>query len=409
MSEFTSRADQLLNEFNKKSPANMAKAGMQGSKAMADQAELDKKIDPTKKIDPDLKTVSRLAKQMAKKAALKMKQQMTAMTKASTEVKGKVIEQDVAPVPPPGGDPAAAAPPAGAPAAAAPAGGEEQPAAKPLSIEGEVMLVELARNALHFDLKQYTKRKSLTEEERGAITNDVLPETAMAVADIFRTMIREFGLNPESYDSRIDPLIEDLKKNDRVVVLVPGSFKPPHKGHYEMVKQYSETYPQGQVHVLISAPSPKSERRTKDGKLITPADAKQIFELYIVGNQRPPLPIVQPLNNVTVSVSEFPSPVTAAYESLKTLPPGTTVVLGASRKDDDWKRWSYAQSWAEKEELGLNIIDPAESAVDVTVNAIGRPYSADNIRKNFDNFEAIKPDIPAHVDSRKIEKIFNSL
>ena len=63
-----------------------------------------------------------------------------------------------------------------------------------------------------------------------------------------------FGLG-ESFDSRIDALIEDLKKNDRVVVIVPGSFKPPHKGHFEMVKQYSELYPSGQIHVLISAPS----------------------------------------------------------------------------------------------------------------------------------------------------------
>ena len=33
-----------------------------------------------------------------------------------------------------------------------------------------------------------------------------------------------------------------------------------------MVKTYSEMYPQGQVQVIISAPSPKSERRTLDGK-----------------------------------------------------------------------------------------------------------------------------------------------
>ena len=125
-----------------------------------------------------------------------------------------------------------------------------------------------------------------------------------------------------------------------------------------MVRQYSETYPQGHVHVLISAPSAKSERRTKDGKLITPAAAKQIFELY-----------VQPLNNVTVSISEFPSPVTAAFESLKTLEAGTTVILGASKKDNDWKRWTSAQSWAEGEGLQLNIANPEETAVDIVSNA----------------------------------------
>jgi len=165
-----------------------------------------------------------------------------------------------------------------------------------------------------------------------------------------------------------------------------------------MVKSYSEAWPQSQVHVLISAPSAKSERKTKDGKIITPVTAQQIFELY-----------VEPLSNVTVSVSEYPSPVTAAYESLRTLEPETTVILGASKKDDDWKRWAYASSWAEKQGLGLNILDPAETAVDVTTDATGRSYSAGNIRDNFDDFEMIRHDIPDHVDLAQIEQIFNSL
>ena len=157
-------------------------------------------------------------------------------------------------------------------------------------------------------------------------------------------------------------------------------------------------YPSGHVHVLISAPSAKSERRTKDGKLITPAAAKQIFELY-----------VQPLNNVTVSISEYPSPVTAAYETLKTLDDGTTAVLGASRKDGDWKRWSYAQPWAEKEGLDIEIVEPEESAVDVTLKADGTPYSASNIRDNFDDFEKIKADIPEHVSPQAVKQVFDSL
>ena len=117
----------------------------------------------------------------------------------------------------------------------------------------------------------------------------------------------------------------------------------------------------------------------------------------------------QPLNNVTISISEFPSPVTAAYESLKTLDPGTTVILGASKKDNDWKRWTSAQSWAEKEGLELDVSDPQETAVDVVSNVAGRPYSASNIRDNFDNFEQIKTDIPEHVSPEQIKAIFDSL
>ena len=335
--------------------------------------------------DPlDLK-IKKQADVDAKRAIQKMKQ---LPKETPTKKTGKVVEQDAEPVAPPGADPAAAgAPVAPDPAAAAP----EAPA--PMTTEGETFYVNLARKSLFVDLDNM----SLTDAEREMITQDVQPENAKEVAKVLRKIVVDYGLS-ENFDSKINSLIEDLKKNDRVVVLVPGSFKPPHKGHYEMVKQYSQMYPGGQVHVLISAPSAKSERRTKDGRLITPAAAKQIFELYI-----------QPLNNVTVSVSEFPSPVTSAYESLKELSPGTTVVLGASRKDDDWKRWSHAQPWAEKEGLGLDIIDPAQSAVDITLNAEGQPYSASNIRANFDDFEKIRADIPDHVNPEAIKQIFASL
>jgi len=282
----------------------------------------------------------------------------------------------------------------------------EEPTPNPMTTEGETFYVNLARKALFVDLDN----TSLTDAEREIVTQDVEPANAKEVAKVLRKIVVDAGLS-ENFDSKIDSVWEDLqlsdlrsklslelKKNDRVVVLVPGSFKPPHKGHYEMVKTYSEMYPSGQVHVLISAPSAKSERRTKDGKLITPAAAKQIFELY-----------AQPLNNVTVSISEYPSPVTTAYETLKTLDDGTTVVLGASKKDGDWKRWSYAKPWAEKEGLDIEIIEPEESAVDVTLKADGTPYSASNIRDNFDDFEKIKADIPEHVSPEAVKQVFDSL
>ena len=282
----------------------------------------------------------------------------------------------------------------------------EEPTPDPMTTEGETFYVNLARKALFVDLDN----TSLTDAEREIVTQDVEPANAKEVAKVLRKIVVDAGLS-ENFDSKIDNVWEDLqlsdlrsklslelKKNDRVVVLVPGSFKPPHKGHYEMVKTYSEMYPAGQVHVLISAPSAKSERRTKDGKLITPAAAKQIFELY-----------VQPLSNVTVSVSEYPSPVTAAYETLKTLDGGTTAVLGASKKDGDWKRWAYAKPWAEKEGLDIEIVEPEESAVDVTLKADGTPYSASNIRDNFDDFEKIKADIPEHVSPEAVKQVFDSL
>jgi len=396
MSKFTSIVDEALTK------TQQAQAGTQAAIAAAKAAEVAGKADPTKKPT----SVQKKLLQGLKKATMAAGKKLATVAMQSNKPVGKVIEAEGDEfVPKQGPETGGEFEPTTPDSLAQ---GEEPSAeAEPLTTEGETFYVNLARKALFVDLDN----ASLTDAERTAITQDVQPENAKEIAKILRKVVVDYGL-AEGFDSRIDSLIEnfelsdlrsklsieDLKKNDRVVVLVPGSFKPPHKGHYEMVKQYSETYPQGQVHVLISAPSAKSERRTKDGKLITPAVAKQIFELYS-----------QPLNNVTISISEFPSPVTAAYESLKTLDPGTTVILGASKKDNDWKRWTSAQSWAEKEGLELDVSDPQETAVDVVANDLGRPYSASNIRDNFDDFEQIKTDIPEHVSPEQIKAIFDSL
>ena len=395
MSKFTSIVDEALTK------QQAAQAGTQAAIAAAKAAEIAGKTDPTKKPSPIQKKLLQGLKKATKAAGA----QLTKVAMQSNKPKGKVLEAEDEFVPKQGPETGGEFEPTTPDSLAQ---GEQPPAeTEPLTTEGETFYVNLARKSLFVDLDN----ADLTDLERQAITQDVRPENAKEIAKILRKVVVDYGLG-ENFDSKIDALIEgfelkdlnsklsieDLKKNGRVVVLVPGSFKPPHKGHYEMVKQYSQTYPQGQIHVLISAPSAKSERRTKDGRLITPAAAKQIFELY-----------AQPLNNVTISVSEFPSPVTAAFESLKTLEAGTTVILGASKKDNDWKRWTSAQSWAEGEGLQLNIANPEETAVDIVSNAAGRPYSASNIRDNFDDFEQIKTDIPEHVSPEDIKAVFDSL
>jgi len=367
-------------------------------RAAATTAAQNKKDKGEKLTDGELKLLRSKEEKLA--AATDKNNQAAAAIrniKASTTVDGEALTEqgpdEFVPRqgPPTGGEFEPAIPPPGVGEPPAPPVVEP---AEPLTTEGETFLVNLARKALHIDLGDVL----LSDAERELINKDAIPETSKKVAKVVRRIIVDQGLS-EGFVSKADVVLENLlKKNDRVVVLVPGSFKPPHKGHYEMVKQYSETYPDGHVHVLISAPSAKSERKTKDGRIITPTAAAQIFELY-----------VEPLNNVTISISDYPSPVTAAYESLKTLDSDTTVVLGASNKDNDWKRWSYAQKWAEKEELGLNILDPAETAVDVTTDVSGTPYSASNIRDNFDDFDLIRNDIPDHVDLNQIKQVFDSL
>lgn len=188
---------------------------------------------------------------------------------------------------------------------------------------------------------------------------------------------------------------KDFVSKDADIALVPGSFKPPHKGHYQMVSLYAGMAKD--VVVLISAPSEKSQRVTKNGKVITPEISKKIFELY-----------VSKLPNVTVEISNMPSPVGAAYDALESLT-GKRVILGASKKDNDWKRWSGAQKWAASKNLNVDILDPQLTAVDVLDKSDGTPYSASNIRDNFNDPDAILTDIPEHVDPVQVQNILASL
>jgi nicotinic acid mononucleotide adenylyltransferase len=178
------------------------------------------------------------------------------------------------------------------------------------------------------------------------------------------------------------------------IALVPGSYKPPHKGHYQMVSIYSGMA--SDVVVLISAPSEKSVRKTKTGQVITPEMSKKIFELYTSN-----------LPNVTVEISNMPSPVGAAYQALESLN-GKRVILGASKKDNDWKRWGGAKKWAHSKNLNVDILDPELTAVDILNKPNGTPYSASNIRNNIDKPEMFIDDIPEHVDPQQVVDIINT-
>ena len=448
MSKFTSIADKLVNEMGAVTPAIKSALAMKTALTGLGKAKKDAEQDPKDKLDPDERQLDGAMKKLTKMAAKKVRKAASALPlAASTKKKGKVVEaegdefvlkkgpdknkkfkkhrladddkefkpkkkvaeaegDELAPAP------AAAATPPAPDAADVPPPTETEP----LTTEGEVFLVNLAKDCLNTDLE--TINLNDMGIDRALITQDVQPETAKEITKVLERIVGEEGIG-ETFNSKIDALIEnfelsdlrsklsieDSKKNDRVVVLVPGSFKPPHKGHYEMVKQYSETYPQGQVQVIISAPSASSQRRTLHGKgpVITPAAAEEIFKEYIrVGG----------LSNVAVFVSPHPSPVTAAYETMERLSkdrPGITIILGASKKDNDWKRWKTAPDWADKNNLDLDIWSPEETAVNVCIDAECRPYSASNIRDNFNDWEKIKDDLPIGVDPKFVKNVFNSL
>ena len=135
-----------------------------------------------------------------------------------------------------------------------------------------------------------------------------------------------------------------------VVALVPGAFKPPHKGHLAMVEEYADEA--DEVVVLISAPL-KSGRKLENGREITAEDSKRIWEL-----------MTSELSNVDVRISPHASPVTATYDFIGPdgpISPGAEVILGASTKGGDAERFREASKYAKDD---VQIRDLRSSAVE---------------------------------------------
>jgi hypothetical protein len=83
---------------------------------------------------------------------------------------------------------------------------------------------------------------------------------------------------PADVEDRPNPMKGD-------VAFVPGSFKPPHRGHFNLLKSYLKDA--NKVVVLISDPQKDTSMRfidipNQDNKIeVTPAAVKRIFDLYI--------------------------------------------------------------------------------------------------------------------------------
>ena len=132
-----------------------------------------------------------------------------------------------------------------------------------------------------------------------------------------------------------------------------------------MVREYSDMA--DRVMVLISRPT-KSGRKLPNGREIMAEDSLKIWEV-----------LVDDLPNVEVKISDHASPITAAYEYVGRDGPlkgNETVILGASSKDDDWKRWTGAEQYIKD---GVKP-SPEKTAVIPATKSDGTPFSATDMR-----------------------------
>ena len=197
------------------------------------------------------------------------------------------------------------------------------------------------------------------------------------------------------YFSNLNFLLEDMNQEHKIAI-IPGSFKPPHKGHYEMIKHYSELVgPDGEVLVFVSKPSAKNQRKTPDGKVISPELVKQILDIYC-----------QSLGNVSVEIAQV-SPVKACYDIGERLKSGV-LLFGCSKKDDDIKRFNQIKSYIESRNPNLIVLDPMTTAVDVTASEDG-VVSATDFRRVYGNPKEMMQFLPDHLNDGTKHKVIQML
>ena len=163
------------------------------------------------------------------------------------------------------------------------------------------------------------------------------------------------------------PRVDEAKGVSETVAIVPGAFKPPHRGHLDMVKHYADNA--DRVVVMVS-PKP---RQTPNGRDISQEDSITIWNFYLNKFD---------LKNVQVVESPHPSPVRSAYDYIGEIAePGEMVILGTSTKGGDQSRFAKnAQQYAKE---GVRVLDPMKYAFD----PVGEELSATDFRAALESGE----------------------
>ena len=148
-------------------------------------------------------------------------------------------------------------------------------------------------------------------------------------------------------------LDEEDQPGGQTVAVVPGAFKPPHKGHLEMIKHYA-----GLADKVVIMVSPLA-RRTPSGRDVDFGVSKAIWNLYLRDAGLS--------DKVEVIRSPVNSPVSATYQFVaneddkpEMAQPGDTVIPGCSTKGGDESR--FKANFEKYAREGVQIEDPISCA-----------------------------------------------
>ncbi len=172
------------------------------------------------------------------------------------------------------------------------------------------------------------------------------------------------------------------------LALVPGGFKPPHRGHLSMVAHFADLA--DKVLILIGEKS----RKLPNGKEITLATALRVWEMYLKDSQ---------LENVEIVIVEV-NPARTAYQILEDALPGQTIIMGCGAKDED--RFSSDMSQYVPEGVNIETAPCPNLVHTVTGETLSASFMREYIANNdFEEFSEYIPDSSKY----RAEELFSLL
>jgi hypothetical protein len=179
-------------------------------------------------------------------------------------------------------------------------------------------------------------------------------------------------------------LQEIAEKTNKTVAILPGSFKPPHDGHYQNAKYFAEMPNVDVVFVLISP---------KNRDFVTNEMSKKIWDIYTKDDPK-----------IEVRQSNQNSPVKEVYDFMETLNPGDTLVLGMGEKEvavGD-TRFDRAQQWSDKNNLGVKVEVVATPMFAGGVSGtLMRKMISDGLKKRFFSY------LPKHLGVEEKQQVWS--
>ena len=83
--------------------------------------------------------------------------------------------------------------------------------------------------------------------------------------------------NPMLWDALNSTLEESPKSDEKITVVIPGGFKPPHRGHVEMINHFANLPNVEEVIIFTGS----KQRQSDDGSIVVTAEkARKLFNLF---------------------------------------------------------------------------------------------------------------------------------